>query len=364
MVSCYSLAAQENASLYKDWMIGPFVKPAPDKNLVMGANFDTKFFCPMLQKEVRWEARAIIGGGVVVKDNKIFMIYHAEDIERGYVCRSGASPGIFRMGLAWSDDGIQFERRPTPVLYPQDDVFKSIEWPNGCEIPRLIEAPDGTYVLHYNGWNGKNAHLSVATSKDLINWTKHGSAFAKSGNPKFGLTTWCKSAAVVTELKDGRLIACKINGKYWMYFGEAGLYVATSDNLIDWEVLENPDGTTVSLLSKRADKFDRDIMEGGVAIRTDRGIVVIYNTFNQRRGRAVNDRIEASGLGQALADANDPTKLLDRSDVPFLVPDREYEIEGSTNNVVFCTGIAYFKDRWYLYYNGGDKVMCVAITGN
>jgi len=29
-------------------------------------------------------------------------------------------------------------------------------------------------------------------------------------------------------------------------------------------------------------------------------------------------------------------------------------------NVVYCTGLAYFKDRWWLYYNGADWVVCVA----
>jgi predicted GH43/DUF377 family glycosyl hydrolase len=358
----FPLFAQND--VYKDWMIGPFEKLKPGDNPVMGANFDTQFFCPMLGKQVRWEARAIMGGGAVVKDGKIYMVYYGEDIENGYKYRSGASPGILRMGLAWSDDGIHFERRPEPILYPGHDEFQSFEWSGGCENPRLTEAPDGTYVLHYNGWNRKKAHLMVATSKDLIHWTKHGSAFAKSGNAKYGPSFWCKSAAVVTEMKDGRLVAAKFNGKYWMYFGDTGCNMATSDNLIDWTVIENPDGTPYTFLPKRPDRFDRDIREGGVAVRTEKGIVVIYNTFNLRPGTLENDRCEISGLGQALADASDPTKLLDRSEIPFLVSDREYELEGAVNNVVFCTGIAYFKNRWYLYHNGGDRVLCVAVSGN
>jgi predicted GH43/DUF377 family glycosyl hydrolase len=360
----FPLFAQND--VYKDWMIGPFEKLQPSYNPVMGANFDTKFFCPMLGKQVRWEARAIIGGGVVVKDNKIYMVYHAEDAENGYKYRSGSSPGIMRMGLAWSYDGVRFERRPEPVLYPEHDEFKSFEWSGGCEIPRLTEAPDGSYVLYYDGWNRKTAHLMVATSKDLIHWKKHGSAFANSGNAKYSPSFWSKSAAVVTEMKDGRLVAVKINGKYWMYFNDTGCNMATSDNLIDWTVIENPDGTPYTFLPKRPDKFDKDIREGGVAVRTEKGIVIIYNTFNiiRKAGTPENDRCEISGLGQALADANDPMKLLDRSEIPFLVPDREYEKEGAVNNVVFCTGIVYFKNRWYLYHNGGDRVLCVAISDN
>lgn len=55
-----------------------------------------------------------------------------------------------RLGLAVSSDGINFTRR-SPVLYPQDDLFLDKERGGGCEIPRLVESPDGGYVLLYDG---------------------------------------------------------------------------------------------------------------------------------------------------------------------------------------------------------------------
>lgn len=347
-------------AVYKSWMIGPFEKSPAGINPVLGPNFDSKFYCPMNNKEVRWEARAIIGGGVVVKDNKLCMIYQGEDDSQGYHLRTTASPGTMRMGLAESSDGFDFVKRG-PVLYPQKDQFTDWERPGGCEIPCLIESPEGGYVLLYNGWNKSLARLMVATSDDLINWKKHGSPFSKIHGEKYN-RTWSKSAAVITELKNGRLVAAKINGKYWMYWGEAGLNMATSDNLIDWEMVTNPDGTLKALLPRRPGKFDDRVIEGGVAVKTDKGIIVVYNTFRFKEKGEEGDHVLGSGLGQALVDMNDPTKLLDRSEIPFLIPDREYEIQGSVNNVVFATGLAWFKGKWLLYHNGGDRVMCVAIS--
>lgn len=294
MSFCGLVNAQIDTSVYKDWMIGPFEKEPEGINPILGPNFDSKFYCPLERKEVRWESRAIIGGAVVVKDNQIFMIYQGEDDSRGYNLHTHGSPGIMRLGLAVSSDGINFTRR-SPVLYPQDDLFLDKERGGGCEIPRLVESPDGGYVLLYDGWNQSVARLMVATSKDLVNWKKEGSPFSKYHGEKYaGL--WSKSAAIITELKNGRLVAAKINGKYWMYWGEEGLYIATSDNLRDWKMLENPDGSPKVLLPKRVGKFDDRVIEGGYALKTEKGIVVFYNTFRFRQEGETGEPVLATGI--------------------------------------------------------------------
>ncbi len=91
-----------------------------------------------------------------------------------------------RLGLAESDDGIHFTRRPEPVFYPDNDSQKEREWPGGCEDPRLVESEDGTYVLTYTQWNRQKTDAAIATSKDLVHWTKHGPALGTEG--KYGLS--------------------------------------------------------------------------------------------------------------------------------------------------------------------------------
>jgi predicted GH43/DUF377 family glycosyl hydrolase len=42
--------------------------------------------------------------------------------------------------------------------------------------PRLVKSEDGTYVLTYTQWNRQATDIGIATSTDLIHWTKHGPA--------------------------------------------------------------------------------------------------------------------------------------------------------------------------------------------
>ena len=102
----------------------------------------------------------------VVKDGKVYVLYRAED-------KSGIGIGFrtSRLGLAESADGIQFSRRPSPVLFPGNDDQQKYEWPGGVEDPRVAVTEDGTYIVFYTQWNRELPRLGVATSRDLVNWT-------------------------------------------------------------------------------------------------------------------------------------------------------------------------------------------------
>jgi predicted GH43/DUF377 family glycosyl hydrolase len=375
------IAQMTSATSHRDWMIGPFSQN-DTVNPILGPNFDSLFFCPIRHDYVRWEARAILGAAAIVKDGKLALIYHAEDSSNGFHGERGTF-GTFRMGLAESTDGLHFARRPEPVLFPSNGPYKSAEWTGGDEIPRIVEGPDTTYYLYYSSWNRVVTRLSVATSKDLVHWTKHGLIFDKAYGGKYR-EMWCKAAAVVTQVKDGRLVAIKINGKYWMYFGEGNMYAATSDNLLDWTPVELapgqqnrvPDGEVSYdrnhargdlrvVQYPRKHMFDSQLVEGGVAVLTARGIVHLYNASDRDSPQSAVWGKESKlyySLGQALYSADDPTKLLDRSGAAFVKPDQEFEKLGCTPNVVYITGIAWFHGRWMIYFNGADWMVGVAYT--
>jgi predicted GH43/DUF377 family glycosyl hydrolase len=59
-------------------------------------------------------------------------------------------------------------RSSTPILIPQAEYEFQ-----GLEDPRIVEI-EGTYYLSYTAFNGINALSSLATSKDLVHWKKHG----------------------------------------------------------------------------------------------------------------------------------------------------------------------------------------------
>ena len=260
-----------------------------------------------------------------------------------------------RLGLAESSDGLHFTRRATPVLYPDSGAQRKNEWPGGVEDPRIVESDDGRYILTYTQWNHEVPRLAVATSDDLVSWTKHGPAFARAAGGKY-LRTESKSGAILSRVEGDRLIATRVNGKYWMYFGVPELRIATSDNLLDWTPLEDAGGTAIAVLSARPDHFDSWLVEAGPpALITPAGIVVLYNA-----GSLPSRTYSA---GQALFDARDPTKLVARSDSAFIRPTEGYERTGQyTAGTTFVEGLVPFRGRWYLYYGTADSRVGVAVA--
>ncbi len=266
-------------------------------------------------------------------------------------------------GLPRVTDGIHFKRREAPVLYPDEDSQKEKEWPGGCEDPRVTESEAGTYVLTYTQWNRKSTDAAIATSKDLIHWTKHGNAFATASGGKYASLSW-KSAGIVARLSGGRLIAAKIKGKYWMYWGEGAIRLATSDDLIHWQPVEDPDGNPVAVLRPRPDHFDSGFPESGPPpVLTDKGIVVVYNGKNDADHGARDLQPGTYAAGQALFAADDPSKLLARLDEPFFKPEMAFERSGQyTAGTTFVEGLVYFQRKWFLYYGCADSLVGAAIS--
>lgn len=347
--------AQSPANPLPNWAIGPFTRP-DGVNPVIKPNPDSVFQCPMRGTSVHWEAAHTFNPAAVVRNGKIYVLYRAED-------DSGASIGGYtsRLGLAVSDDGIHFTKFKEPVFYPADDQQKPNEWPGGCEDPRVVEAPDGTYVLAYTQWNRSRPRLGIATSRDLIHWTKQGPAFAKSKYEELS----CKSASIVCAVSDGRLKAVKIKGKYWMLWGEDGTHAAISDNLIDWTPVDNASGELNIIMRPRAHYFDSMLTESGPpAILTDKGIVLIYNGKNTFGGDASAEVGEgAYSCGQALFDANDPTHFIGRLDTPFFKPELPFEKSGQyAAGTTFGEGLVLFHNKWFLYYGTADTFVAVAVA--
>ncbi|MFZ0860596.1 MAG: glycoside hydrolase family 130 protein [Candidatus Sulfotelmatobacter sp.] len=273
-----------------------------------------------------WEAAGTFNPAVVMRGDKIVMLYRAQDKQ-----------GTSRLGYAESADGIHFTRRDEPVLSPKEEYEKD----GGVEDPRLVQFGD-TYYLTYTGYNKKDAQLCLATSADLIHWDRRGvilPAYKGNWNVK-----WTKSGAIVPE---------KIDGKYWMYFlgtsadnkDQAGL--ASSTDLLHWtEVTQAP------ALPVRPGRFDSRVAEPGPApIVTSTGIVLIYN--------GADDKL-VYRPGIAIFDRNDPRKLLWRSNDPVFSPEKDWEKVGQVPNVVFVEGMVERGNRYLFYYGGADKYVGVA----
>jgi len=283
--------------IQQSWMLGPFTKPA-GANPVVTPSASSRFRSPMNDSTVAWEEYATFNPAAVAKDGKVFLLYRAEDATGPRQIGAHTS----RLGLAESSDGLRFTRRAEPVLYPDTDAQRQNEWPGGVEDPRIVATDDGMYVLTYTQWNRDVPRLAVATSRDLIHWTKHGPAFAGAAGGKY-LGQESKSGAILSRVQGDRVVATRVNGKYWMYWGVPNLHIATSDDLIAWTPLEDADGRLLNVLSPRPGYFDSWLVEGGPpALLTAHGIVVLYNvgTWYKHHGlariRHANKQIVATNL--------------------------------------------------------------------
>ncbi|GAB4580334.1 MAG: glycoside hydrolase family 130 protein [Anaerolineales bacterium] len=287
------------------WQLGPFTKHPAN---------------PILTPQgTTWEAKDVFNPSVWTDGETIWMLYRAED-HTG----PGQWNGTSRLGLAVSTDGLHFTREPHPVLEPTEPW----ELPGGCEDPRVVKIGH-TYYLTYTAYDGQTARLALATSKDLHTWEKHGLIF-----PTWD---WTKSGAILTT---------PVNGKYWMYFGDSNIWVAHSTDLIHWTAIEEP------VIRPRPGHFDHTLAEPGPQpILTPKGILLLYNGADAQMHYTA---------GQALFDLTDPTRLLARSETPFLVPTTTLEHTGQVPHVIFVEGLVEFKGRWLLYFGMGDSGIGVA----
>ena len=313
----------------------------------------------MTQDYVAWESNDTFNPAATLHDGKIVVLYRAED-------KSGVGIGhrTSRLGYATSSDGIHFKREKTPVFYPDNDTQKKLEWPGGCEDPRIAVTAEGLYVMTYTQWNRHIPRLAIATSRNLKDWTKHGPAFAKAYDGKF-FNLGCKSGSILTEVVNGKQVIKKIDGKYFMYWGEHAVYAATSDDLVNWTPILDEKNELATVIKPRPQYFDSALTEcGPPAILTDKGIVLLYNGKNQTNDSKRDKRFTAGAYcaGQLLTDPKEPMKVLQRLDVPFFRPMASFEKSGQyVDGTVFIEGLVFFKNKWYLYYGCADSQLGVAV---
>ncbi|HEU4575078.1 MAG TPA: glycoside hydrolase family 130 protein [Chitinophagaceae bacterium] len=350
---CGNPGAENNQASAYPWALLPF-KKVDSCNPVLAPDTAVVFTCPVLNRPVAWEAKDVFNPAALVRNDTVFLLYRAED-------KIGQYAGTSRIGLAWSTDGLHFNRLPQPVLYPDNDSVKKYEWEGGCEDPRVVQDDKGVYYLTYTAYDGDKARLMVASSPDLLNWTKHGPAFAKALGGRYR-DRWSKSGSIVCRYENGKAIAVKIGGHYWMYWGDTNIFLATSDDLVNWLPLLGTDGQPQVAFGPRKGKFDSDLVEPGPpAMLTDSGIVLIYNSRNVP---ARGDTSLAEGTyapAQILFDSKQPGLVKARMEQYFMKPDKPYEINGQVNHVCFLEGLVHFKEHWYLYYGTADAKIAVAV---
>jgi len=283
-----------------------------------------------------WESANLYNPAALVDGDEVVLLYraHAEDI-------------VSHIGLARSSDGYHFEREPEPILSPQEDYEEF-----GVEDPRVAFI-EGTYYLTYTGWDRKAARLCLATSTDLRTWTRHGPLFP--GFDTFATTDprghdWSKA---------GVIVPVRMQGRWWMYFGEGGIYWATSDDLLHWTP-GTPD--TEPMYAPTPGSFDADLVEIGTSpVLTANGLLVMLTNGATRTVHEDGTVDVDYRCGQIAVDPDDPTRVLARLQEPWLRPQTFEDLNGLVSNVTFVEGLVRFRGKWFAYYGQSDTTLAVAV---
>jgi len=305
---------------FPDWAIGPFTRY--ENNPILTPEGDG------------WESENAYNPAVIKKDNKFYMLYRGEDKDTSLFKNYRS-----QIGLAISDDGINWERYPdNPVIKAEYDY----ELPGGVEDPRLVKK-DGVFYAYYTAYNPNDrpfqTKLCVATSTDMVQWEKHG--------PITDLRM--KNAAVVMDSANSPV---KINGEFIMYSSVGSEpYISYSDDLIHWDFkelkIEFPESFKPWEFCISITNYDRE----------KKNIIVFL-------GGRLNGDLEGNdwhyALGQALFSKDNPEELKDYLKEPFMIPKEPYELKGNITHTLFFETIMKHDDKWWIWYGGADHVTCLA----
>jgi beta-xylosidase len=100
------------------------------------------------------------------RDGRFWTLYGCYPRQGGYELRPGYE------GVACSDDGLTWRRaKNQPILAVQDPDCGS--WEKDCIYQPWLVEHDGRFFDFYNAANGGTEQTGLAFSKDLLSWTRH-----------------------------------------------------------------------------------------------------------------------------------------------------------------------------------------------
>ncbi|CAI5755602.1 unnamed protein product [Candida verbasci] len=306
IVNKHSFDGDINYKPPRKFPIGPFKKYK--HNPIMKPDPNIEFECAYL-----YNATAI------VIDDKVFMLYRAQNREK-----------VSSVGIAWSNDGINFTKYKKPIIYSTE----SYEQGGGIEDPRIVRDPKSKlFVVTYTAFDLKTARLCVAYSEDLFHWIKKGPivpsnwndiAITTNGN-KIIRNDWSKSGAIFNEPS--------IDNKYYMIWGDCELHLAESENLLDWK-LTSKNYNENTWARQILDRESKLIESGPAPIKMQNGNqwIFFYNAATTGGNDLPKDTYT---INEMLINydniLNGPVARLEH---PILKPELENEITGQVNQVV------------------------------
>ncbi len=306
--------------------------------------------------KLSFENKAVFNPACIEADGITHMFYRA-------VSRQDVSS----IGYCQLQNNQVVNKLTRPVLAPEFAYEKK-----GIEDPRITFI-DGTYYLFYTAFDGKNALIAYATSKNLINFNKQGlisprisydkaeDIFRRSQvRERYTLfETLYKSKRgqnVLLYEKDASLFPQKFQGKFVLIHRILpGIQIITFKKFSDltdsyWRHYLSHLGENV-IMDPMYWYESRNVGGGGPPLKTKAGWLIIYHAVEDTPTEKVYH------AGAALLDLKNPFKVIGRLKEPLFSPVAPWEKKGQVNNVVFPTAAVIKKTRLYIYYGAADTVI-------
>ncbi len=308
---------------------------------------------PVLQPrdDISWASGAVFNPGVWYDEGTVHLAFRA--VPAGYKTvmvveegdtepRRGFLDYISYIGYARSHDGRHFEWATEPLISPDKPFDKY-----GAEDPRISKV-DGTFLITYTalshpafGGPEDGVRIGLASTKDFRSVDRHGVIGPKVRD------------------KDAVLFPAKFDGRIAM------LHRIFPDIQVAWfdgiEELVSPPPDYWPRYLERLDEFivmrpeqpweEKKIGMGPTPIETPEGWLLIYHGV---------DTNHVYRMGLALADLEDPRRIIGRTKNPVFEPETDYERYGDVDNVVFPEGAVVIDGVLHVYYGAADKVIGLA----
>lgn len=288
--------------------------------------------------EIYWEVWQTFNPGVILLENRIHFLY-----------RAIGHDGISRFGYASSEDGFTVDERQERPVYEhwlKKPVFNYYSFASGgsfggAEDPRLtrVDEESTIYMTYTACDNGLGVALTSISVADFLNkkWK------------------W-RTPQLISKLgevhKNWVIFPEKIGGKYAILHSiNPEILVAYRDSLefTEGQYIESFHGGAC-----RKNCWDTCVRGAGAPpIKTKYGWLVFYHAIDESDPGKYK-------VGAMLLDSNDPTKILHRSRVPVLEPEKEYENNGYKAGIIYVSGAVVKNGELLVYYGASDSYVSVA----
>jgi len=158
---------------------------------------------------------------------KYWTLYGAYPRQGGYELRPGYE------GVASSEDGLAWKRAKPEYILSVHEPDRG-EWEKDCIYQPWLVEHEGRYYNFYNAANGGAEQLGLATSTDLLNWTRYPGNPVLRNRPGGHDEQFCSDGKVFRD------------GDHWVMFyfgvgrGGAHIMAAFSRDLLHWTAHPEP----------------------------------------------------------------------------------------------------------------------------